>query len=264
MTATNDKWVRTEADDLAEFLTSIGWQSRNDAQWTRLREALPQIRALLAAAPQPPGDEAVAWMATDPDTGDRWVTRRAGERDGWAGLGRTITPLFTHPAPDAALHSARTEGERARAAFIAGYTQGAHDHTDVRLNPAELGVDAREAADFAGYNTTPPAPLAPARITAKELQVALGLKQHASDPDLMIGKYDDNIVSKDALEAAASALSAKSGGVVEVTDAMVIAAWNACAPGKNNIDANDAIYMRTAIRAALTAALTPGAKGEGT
>jgi hypothetical protein len=32
---------------LAELLTSIGWRSSCDAQWTNLRDALPQIKAML-------------------------------------------------------------------------------------------------------------------------------------------------------------------------------------------------------------------------
>jgi hypothetical protein len=32
---------------LAELLTSIGWASPCDAQWTNLRDALPKIKAML-------------------------------------------------------------------------------------------------------------------------------------------------------------------------------------------------------------------------
>lgn len=35
---------------LAEKLDSIGWRSHCDAQWTRLRDALPELRAMLLPA----------------------------------------------------------------------------------------------------------------------------------------------------------------------------------------------------------------------
>lgn len=38
--------------DIAEFLHSIGWASPCDAQWENLQNALPQIAALIAAAPK--------------------------------------------------------------------------------------------------------------------------------------------------------------------------------------------------------------------
>lgn len=44
-----------------------------------------------------PAGEVVAWQAVDPDNGDKWLTYRPRERDGWAGLGRTITPLYAAP-----------------------------------------------------------------------------------------------------------------------------------------------------------------------
>jgi hypothetical protein len=37
------------ADKLADLLFSIGWKSSDDAQWTRIAEALPDIRSILAA-----------------------------------------------------------------------------------------------------------------------------------------------------------------------------------------------------------------------
>lgn len=48
-------------NDIAEFLLSIGWRSPCDAQWTNLRDALPQLKEMLqvaSAAPQPAQQEA--------------------------------------------------------------------------------------------------------------------------------------------------------------------------------------------------------------
>lgn len=39
---------------IAEFLESIGWRSHGDAQWTRLRDALPELLTMLQSAIVPP------------------------------------------------------------------------------------------------------------------------------------------------------------------------------------------------------------------
>lgn len=45
-----DERSAEQYEALAEFLHSIGWKSPNDAQWTRLRDAMPDI-ARLACPP---------------------------------------------------------------------------------------------------------------------------------------------------------------------------------------------------------------------
>lgn len=45
-----DERPAEQYEALAEFLHAIGWKSPNDAQWTRLRDAMPDI-ARLACPP---------------------------------------------------------------------------------------------------------------------------------------------------------------------------------------------------------------------
>jgi len=39
--------AKMNCDDVAEILLSIGWDSPNDAQWTRLKDALPDLFAAI-------------------------------------------------------------------------------------------------------------------------------------------------------------------------------------------------------------------------
>ena len=39
--------LKMNCDDVAEILLSIGWDSPNDAQWTRLKDALPDLFAAI-------------------------------------------------------------------------------------------------------------------------------------------------------------------------------------------------------------------------
>lgn len=41
-------------EGIAELLLDNGWHDRGDAQWGRLRDILPELCAMLTAAPQPP------------------------------------------------------------------------------------------------------------------------------------------------------------------------------------------------------------------
>ena len=61
----------SDYEKIADFLHSIGWRSICDAQWERLRDALPDLRELLQASP-PSGGEVVYvahkfWGAGEPD-----------------------------------------------------------------------------------------------------------------------------------------------------------------------------------------------------
>lgn len=47
----------SDYEKIADFLQSIGWRSICDAQWERLRDALPGLRELLQASPMVVDDD---------------------------------------------------------------------------------------------------------------------------------------------------------------------------------------------------------------
>lgn len=85
-----------------------------------------------------------------------------------------------------------------------------HNFTFTRNEVIELlgGVDA------VLYPKTPASAASVGGDSVKALIHALNLKDHASDPELMVGMFHDGVIGRDVLEAAASALASRPAPAV--------------------------------------------------